>query len=314
MTLDGVATTVDLYAAAKAYQQRVYVKAGLGYAAHTLRLEWTNSRNAAATATTVNLDALQVTGTLTQAPAVYQESDAKLLCSPAWTPVSNLGCSAGAMRTRNAAGSVTAAFTGTAVNVIATKGPASGKMKVTLDGNAATATTVDLYAAANAYQQKVYAKSGLTNAAHTLKLEWTNSKNLAATATTVDLDALEVSGTLTQATANQLVGSWSDIGDTSEDNYIFRADATYTRALLFADETSALGLMTDDGKYAVSGGSIQFSDTLETWAPDPDDPSGYEAYTDEPIDDFQYAYRFEDAGATLVITEDDGSEYYYNKD
>jgi len=219
VTVDGVVQpTVDLYAAATAYQQKVYAKAGLAYAAHTLRLEWTGTKNALATGTTVNLDALDVTGTLAQGPAIYQESDAKLVYSPAWTAVSNAACSVGTMRTRNAAGSVTAAFTGTSVGVIATKGLAYGKLKVTLDNVVQPA--VDLYAAATAYQQKVYAKSGLTNAAHILKLEWTGTKNAAATGTTVDLDALEIMGTLTtvpsptaryQETDTRLryLGTWS---------------------------------------------------------------------------------------------------------
>ena len=80
------------------------------------------------------------------------------------------------MRTRGAAGSVTATFTGTAVSVVATKGPAYGKLGVTLDGVAQPAA--DLYhASTNLYQQKVFTKSGLANGGHTLKLAWTNTKN-----------------------------------------------------------------------------------------------------------------------------------------
>ena len=100
------------------------------------------------------------------------------------------------MRTRNATGSVTATFTGTGVSVYVTKGPAYGKMEVTLDG---VPRTVSLYAAATAYKRKAFSKTGLANGPHTLTLAWANAKVAASRGKTVNLDALGVQGKLTAA-------------------------------------------------------------------------------------------------------------------
>ena len=315
LTLDGVVQpTVDLYAAAVAYQQKVYIKSGLANAAHTLKLEWTGTKNAAATATTVDLDALDVTGTLTQAPSPttrYEQTDSRLRYLGTWSNVSGASCSGGSQKTINAAGGVYVTFTGTQVGLVATKGSAYGKLKLTLDG--VVQPTVDLYAAAVAYQQKVFTKSGLASAAHTLLVEWAGAKNAAATGTTVNFDAIEILGSLTQAPdlTGGLVGSWSYVGYTLAEMYTFQANGTYVRVMI-ADGDFIKGMLTQEGLYIAKGGAIKFFDGLESWTPDADDPSGIPAYTDEPLAAVQDPYRLEDAGATLVITED-GSDSYYDK-
>jgi hypothetical protein len=96
----------------------------------------------------------------TRATRLYQETSTKLAYSRPWKSVSNARCYSGKMRKLNAAGSVTAAFSGTGVSVYATKGRAYGIMKVTLDG---VARRVSLYARTTAYRQKVFARSGLAN-------------------------------------------------------------------------------------------------------------------------------------------------------
>ena len=192
-------------------------------------------QNTATTATTVNLDALDVTGTLTQAPSStprYQENDAHLRYLGTWTRAYNAGCSGQYQTTTNDLGAVLVTFTGTTVNVIATKGPSYGGLKVTLDGNAANAVIVDLYSATAAYQQKVYAKSGLTNTSHSLRLDWTGLRNTASSGTTVDLDAIEIVGSLTQAPVltGGLVGFWSTAADYDwVESYTFRTRTAPTR-------------------------------------------------------------------------------------
>ena len=69
MFLDGVQQpTIDLYAATARYRQAVFNKSGLSSAAHRLILGWANSKNASATARTINVDAVGVVGSLLQAP------------------------------------------------------------------------------------------------------------------------------------------------------------------------------------------------------------------------------------------------------
>ncbi len=67
--LDGsTETTVDLYAPGVSYQQPVFSASGLAPGPHTLRIEWTGDKTPAASSAMVRVDAVEVIGTLTQAP------------------------------------------------------------------------------------------------------------------------------------------------------------------------------------------------------------------------------------------------------
>ena len=127
-------------------------------------------------------------------------------------------------------------------------------MKVTLDG--AAQPNVDLYGSAGKYQQAVYSKSGLTDGAHRLVIEWTNSRNAAAAGTTIGLDAINVLGSLAQAPdfTNGLVGYWAATPRSScAEAYTFRADSTYTY-LVEGLIGSTYGLLRQEGLYAAYQG------------------------------------------------------------
>ena len=79
-------------------------------------------------------------------------------------------------------------------SVYVTKGPAYGIMNVTLDGVAQK--SVSLYAAATAYKRKAFSRTGLANGTHTPSLSWAGKKVAAASAKTIDLDALGIQGRL----------------------------------------------------------------------------------------------------------------------
>ena len=134
-------------------------------------------------------------GSARSATTIYQENNAKLAYSSPWKAVRTSKCMGGCMRTRSAAGSVTATFTGTGVSVFVTKGRAYGIMKVTLDG---VSRKVSLYASSTAYKRKAYSRTGLADGPHTLTLAWTGKKVAAAKAKTVNLDAISIQGKLTQ--------------------------------------------------------------------------------------------------------------------
>ena len=68
------------------------------------------------------------------------------------------------------------------------------KAKVTLDGG--SPVTVDLYSATVVWQQKVWSSGLLVNGAHTVKIQWTGTKRSVATGTNINLDAVDVTGTL----------------------------------------------------------------------------------------------------------------------
>ena len=111
--------------------------------------------------------------------------------------------------------------------------------------------------------------------------------------------------------ATALLGSWTYEGDVLVDHFRFRADGSYTRVMV-GNGDFIKGGITQSGTHSDTATTILFTNRLETWLPDPDDPSHIPAYDNRPLVDIQDTYRFEDAGATLVITED-GSDTYYAK-
>ncbi len=70
---------------------------------------------------------------------------------------------------------------------------------MTLDGSAPV--VVDLYNSGTLSQQRVWNSGTLVSGNHTIKIEWTGTKNASATATAIGVDAIEVLGSLTQAAA-----------------------------------------------------------------------------------------------------------------
>jgi hypothetical protein len=215
VSVDGAAAvTVDLYNATTLRQQRVWSTGALADGAHTVTISWTGERSVSTGGTRVNLDAVDVLGTLTQASATppppppptastatrYEQDDPSLLYKGTWSLGSSTAASGGSHRyTETSGSSVTVTFTGTSLAWIAKKSPVYGKAKVTLDGGAPV--TVDLYDAAVTWQQKVWETGTLGSGNHTVKIEWTGTKNSAATATNVSIDAFDVVGSLTSAAA-----------------------------------------------------------------------------------------------------------------
>ena len=219
VTLDGgAAVFVDLYSPTVSWQQAVWSATGLsGSGIHTVKIEWTNTKNAAALAAYIGVDAFDVTGTLV-ALNHYEETNANLAFTGSWSSAGNSGASASAWKYLNSAGSVTVDFTGTAISWINVKSPNYGIASVSLDGGAAV--DVDLYSATTSWQQKVWSATGLSNGAHTVTITWTGTKNALAAATNIGVDAFDVTGTLValnhyeETNANlAFTGSWSSAGN-----------------------------------------------------------------------------------------------------
>jgi hypothetical protein len=192
---------VDLYSAGTVYKAKVWSTETLAAGIHTVKIEWTGAKNASATASTISVDAFDVAGTLVQAPKMirYQQSDSRFVYSGSWKVSSVAAASGGSFRYINAPGSVTVKFNGTYLAWIAKKSPVYGKAKVTLDSN--DPVTVDLYNAKEAYQQKVWTTGTLDEGIHTVKIEWTGTKNTSATASNISIDAFDVMGSPLLASA-----------------------------------------------------------------------------------------------------------------
>jgi hypothetical protein len=275
VTLDGVAQkSVSLYAAANAYRRKAFSRTGLANGTHILKLAWAGKKVSAASGKTIDLDALGIQGRLirvptstptatptpTVAPTVlpgtaYQESDSRLRYFGAWTSESNASCSGGTQRTVNVPGAAVIDFTGTQAYVVASKGPGYGTMSVTLDG--AAQPNVDLSAASAKYQQMVFSKTGLTDAAHRLVIERAAGK--------INLDAVNILGTLTQAPdfTGGLVGFWAMTPEYDwVESWTFRADGTYTYLVSNGSTT-----VREDGLYAAyQGASSKLLLLFDRWS------------------------------------------------
>ena len=201
VSLDGgAAVTVDLYTAATLFKQEVYDTGVLAEGPHTLTIQWTGTKNPAATASYIGIDALKIMGTLTKAlaPVRYQEGAAELSYAGAWWPAASGASSAQSFYYGGSGGvTVNISFKGTYLGWIAKTSPLYGKAQVSLDGGAPV--TVDLYSAASAYKQCVYNTGLLADTDHTVSISWTGAKAAAASGTLVNVDAIDILGTIKPA-------------------------------------------------------------------------------------------------------------------
>jgi hypothetical protein len=199
VTLDGgTPVTVDLYSANTLWQQRAWETGALTTGAHTVKIEWTGTKNAAATDTNISVDAFDIIGTLSQAPAVqairYEQNDTHFAYLGTWTTSSSSSASGGSFRYSNTNGSsVTVSFTGSYLAWIGKKSPVYGKARLTLDGG--TPVIVDLYSASTQWKQKVWEKT-LVPGTHTVKIEWTGTKSSGASSANISVDAFDLVGVL----------------------------------------------------------------------------------------------------------------------
>ncbi len=144
--------------------------------------------------------------------ARFDDADPRVVYKGTWTPNSNTSRHAGAWRTATGATQKAyVTFTGTRFELIGSTGPAYGIARVTIDGG--TPGYGDLYSPTYKHLQRVYSKSGLTDAEHTAVVEWTGTKNASSTGTGIGIDAVDVAGTLdgdtvAPATSDDVVGAW----------------------------------------------------------------------------------------------------------
>lgn len=185
----GTPTMVDLYAVSTQYKQTVFTAENLAPGLHTLTVEYTGTKNAAATNNYVNVDSIDLVGR--PAYSRLEQTHARVYSQGGWITSNSVSLSGGSYDYAYTNSTKVLAFEGTHVSLVAMKGPIFGRMRVTLDGNP---VNVDLYSPTNQYRQTVFTATGLTNGRHVLKVEWTGTANPAATNHYVNLDAIDLVG------------------------------------------------------------------------------------------------------------------------
>ncbi|MDA8108931.1 MAG: Ig-like domain-containing protein, partial [Betaproteobacteria bacterium] len=188
--IDGaLVAEVDTYSKTAEIRVPMYTVNGLANTSHTLTIEVTGNKNAAASGAAIVVDAFDVPG-----PAVsrLQETDPDITYTGTWTQGdTSRSWSGGSAALTTTAGTVaTLTFTGTSVTWIGARGPETGIARVLLDGTAVA--DVDTYAPAEQIQQALFTAQGLADTTHALTIEATGTQNPAATSDVVVVDAFEV--------------------------------------------------------------------------------------------------------------------------
>ncbi len=186
--LDGAfITEVDTYSPAEQIQAELFSKTGLTNTPHTLTIQVTGRKNAAAQSALVVVDAFEVTS-----PGIQiQGTDSSIAYGSGWIQDNrdkaySQGSSAESM---TVGAQATFTFTGTGVSWIGARGPQTGIARVFLDG--AFVQDIDTYALTEGPQHTDFTATGLAAGTHTLAVQ-VLGKNPASTNFWILMDAFNV--------------------------------------------------------------------------------------------------------------------------
>lgn len=132
----------------------------------------------------------------------YEQTNGYLSYAGSWRTARSTNYSGStAKRASTSGAAMTTTFTGSSLTWIASTSLLNGKARVTLDEG--TPVLVDLYSSRPLYRQAVYTTGPLANTTHTLKIEWTGQKYFLSASADVNVDALEIVGSLVAGSATQ---------------------------------------------------------------------------------------------------------------
>lgn len=196
MTLDGSTEIWDFYSTTVLYKQPVYSKAGLANTTHNLVIrcmgdEWWSPGY------TIDVDALDITGYLEQAPTTtrYQQDNLALAYSGIWSTASTWSASGGSYAaSSDPTATLTITFNGRYLAWVTKTAPWYGKASVALDGG--IAVEADLYSSTIQWKRTVYSTGVLADGLHTLVIKYTGLKNAHSSGTSISADAFDIVGSL----------------------------------------------------------------------------------------------------------------------
>ena len=193
--VDGVeAADVDLYGTF-AFKQKVWSSGPLANGQHSIKIQVLGTKSTSSAGYSVGVDAFDIIG-MTAAQRVEQTSTA-LCYEGIWATGSSSSLSGGThLVSSTNSSAVNVSFIGSSIDWIGSKSPGYGIARVTLDGT--MTADIDLYGS-TAFQQRVWSSGGLSNGAHTLRIEYLGAKNASSTGYTIGIDAFDVGGAHKQA-------------------------------------------------------------------------------------------------------------------
>jgi hypothetical protein len=257
----------------------VFTATNLAPAAHTLTIQVTGDRNAAATDTRIAVDALDVRARFEEVhPAVTYTPDwSHDNAAKAWSgETTNFGTGMAAL---SRSGSATFTFTGTGVSWIGLRAPSTGIANVYIDG--ALVGNVDTYGPAEQLRAVVFSATALADATHTLVVEVTGQRNPSSIESLVFIDAFDITPSANVPTITRVQNNDPSVALTGSG---WNTGAVFD---LWSGQNAAYSLTTGDratftftgtavrwiGQRAFNGGlahvyldGVQLPD-VDTWAP-----------------------------------------------
>lgn len=194
--IDGAkVTSVDRYASSNQYKEAVYKTTSLSAGTHTITIAYTGRKNASSSGSNVLIDAFVVGETAvptgpTSSVGVYEGKSANIVYSGSWKTIGSGSDSGGSSEYLNSGGSASLAFTGTAVRWVSRLTESAGIANVYLDGT--KVASVDRYSSSPVYQRVVFERTDLSNAKHTLKIEWSGKASSASSGKNLLIDSIIV--------------------------------------------------------------------------------------------------------------------------
>jgi hypothetical protein len=195
--VDGAfAQQIDLYSDTPQVQAPLFTASGLVSGSHTLRVEATGTKNAAATFARVYIDTFDVT---LPAPAQHvtrvADTDSAIAYSAGWVTAgaSMLWSGGNAKETTTAGAQATIGFSGTSIRWLGESGFSTGVARVSIDGQfiALVDTRTPFQ---EQYQEPMFTARGLAPGPHTMTIEVVGRNN-EAPGTAVErvvIDAFEI--------------------------------------------------------------------------------------------------------------------------
>jgi hypothetical protein len=141
----------------------------------------------------------------------FEQDDFAASYRGTWNTVSHGSLSGGSYRTTSLTGSSALfVFSGTQIDLITSRNTNLGIARITLDDT--DTYEVDLFGAF-AFQQRVWSSGLLEQGVHTVRIDYSNTKNAASTGYAIGVDALDITGelladTAPPTTASDIPGGW----------------------------------------------------------------------------------------------------------
>jgi peptidoglycan/xylan/chitin deacetylase (PgdA/CDA1 family) len=193
ITLDGTDYYVDEYSPSIQWQRVVFQKTDLASGTHNIKIEWSGTKNPESSSNNIFIDAFDIINGDIQTSAVtkrIEENNPNIIYEGSWISDSNANLSSGSGKYSGSVGSSASfSFTGTGINMIATSSNEAGIAKITLDG---TVYSADEYAASTLWQKAVFQKTDLASGTHSIKIEYSGTKNPASASNNIFIDAFDI--------------------------------------------------------------------------------------------------------------------------